>query len=445
MQNLRTYIRYVALVALMFLWGARGFAQYDTRMNQTDERDKDNGQPSFERDSRFLTSALQAGMAEVQLAQLALTKSSSSQIKAFAQTEIRDWAEINGSLNPYAKHIGVPIPTEISKKEKKVQDSLSGLSGNEFDLAYAKAMVKLHKDDVLVYRDELSERQSHSLAADAAPRATPAHFTLQDAAQQEVDVLEVLLHTAEQLADNKNLNVAAVEQVQANHPATKEQKYWTVPEMNVRLKEARDDNAQKKYGEAQTLMSQAVLIDPEAGALWLELGLALVGQEKYEEAIPDFNKAIALNSALKKPKPDVTATALNELGEAYAHANKIAEACNAFEAAAKARPEGAAFYYENEAIVLSRTDQTDAIVAAADKTIAADPTQPLPYYLKGQALISKASVDPKTNRILVPQEAVAAYQKYLELAPSGAQAGEVRQLLEAAGVKVTSTDLASKK
>ncbi len=444
-QNLRTFIRYLALVALMLLWGARGFAQYDTRMNQTDERDKDNGQLSYERDARFLTSALEAGMAEVQLAQLALNKSSSSQIKAFAQMEIHDWTEINSSLKPYAKQIGVPVPTEISKKEKKVQDSLSQLSGNEFDLAYAKAMVKLHKDDLFVYHDVLSEQQSHSIAADPAPRATAAHYTLQDAAHQQVDILQVLLHTAEQIADNKNVNIAAIEQVQANHPATKDQKNWTVPEMNVRLKEARDDNAQKKYEEAQTLMSQAVLIDPDAGALWLELGLALVGQKKYEEAIPDLNKAIALNSALKEPKPDVAAAALNELGEAYVHANKIAEACNAFEAAAKARPDRSAFYYVNEAIALSRTDQTDAIVAAADRAIAADPTQPLPYYLKGQALISKASVDPKTNRIVAPQEAVAAYRKYLELAPSGAQAGEVRQILDAAGAKVTSTDLASKK
>ena len=283
-QNLRTFIRYLALVALMLLWGARGFAQYDTRMNQTDERDKDNGQLSYERDARFLTSALEAGMAEVQLAQLALNKSSSSQIKAFAQMEIHDWTEINSSLKPYAKQIGVPVPTEISKKEKKVQDSLSQLSGNEFDLAYAKAMVKLHKDDLFVYHDVLSEQQSHSIAADPAPRATAAHYTLQDAAHQQVDILQVLLHTAEQIADNKNVNIAAIEQVQANHPATKDQKNWTVPEMNVRLKEARDDNAQKKYEEAQTLMSQAVLIDPDAGALWLELGLALVGQKKYERS-----------------------------------------------------------------------------------------------------------------------------------------------------------------
>ena len=74
-------------------------------------------------------------------------------------------------------------------------------------------------------------------------------------------------------------------------------------------------------------------------------------------------------------------------------------------------------------------------MAAADQAIAADPTQPVAYYLKGQALISKAAVDPKTNRIVAPQEAVVAYEKYLELAPNAPQANEVRQLLAEAGVK----------
>ncbi len=434
-QNIRILTRLVALLALVFLVSPRGFAQFDTRMDQVDQRDKDNGQPSYERDTRFLTSAIEAGMAEVQLAQLALTKSSSTQIKGFAQMEIDDWATINGSLKPYAKQIGVPIATKISKKDKKVQDSLSGLSGNEFDLAYAKAMVKLHKDDMFAYYDELSERQNHDVAGEPAPRASAAHFTLQDAAQQQVRILEVLLNTAQQIADNKNVNTAAIEQAQANNPANKGQKLWTVPEMNARLKEARDDNAQKKYEEAQTVMSQAVQIDPDAGALWLELGLALVGQKKYEEAIPDFNKAIELNAALKKPKPDVAGAALNELGEAYLQANKVAEACSEFEAAAKANPEKTAFYYTNEAITLSRTGQTEATLAAADQAIAADPTQPVAYYLKGQALISKAAVDPKTNRIVAPQEAVVAYEKYLELAPNAPQANEVRQLLAEAGVK----------
>lgn len=86
-------------------------------------------------------------------------------------------------------------------------------------------------------------------------------------------------------------------------------------------------------------------------------------------------------------------------------------------------------YYQNETIVMSRTGQTDAIVAAADKAIAADPTRPIPYYLKGQALIGKATMDPKTQKIIAPPGCEEAYEKYLQLAPTGQFANDAKQVL----------------
>ena len=74
--------------------------------------------------------------------------------------------------------------------------------------------------------------------------------------------------------------------------------------------------------------------------------------------------------------------------------------------------------------------------AAADKAIAADPTKVDAYYIKGQALIGNATVDPKTNVITAPPDCIAAYQKYLELAPTGPHAEEIKQILEGIGAKV---------
>ena len=61
-------------------------------------------------------------------------------------------------------------------------------------------------------------------------------------------------------------------------------------------------------------------------------------------------------------------------------------------------------YYQNEAIIMSRTGNTDATAAAADKAIAADPNKPLAYYLKGQALVGKSTVD-KAGKIVTPRAA----------------------------------------
>jgi len=84
-------------------------------------------------------------------------------------------------------------------------------------------------------------------------------------------------------------------------------------------------------------------------------------------------------------------------------------------------------------------------VAAADKAIAAKPDDPLPYYLKGQALITKATVDPKTQRIVLPEGCGEAYQKYLQLDPTGPYSADVKGILDSAGQKINSSYKATKK
>jgi len=117
----------------------------------------------------------------------------------------------------------------------------------------------------------------------------------------------------------------------------------------------------------------------------------------------------------------------NALGEVYANTNKIPDATASYDEAAKLQPANAAMYYTNETIVLSRAGQTDATIAAADKAIAADPKRPL---------ISKATVDPKTQKIVAPPGTADAYNKYLELAPTGPMAPEAKAILAEIGEKV---------
>jgi tetratricopeptide (TPR) repeat protein len=209
-----------------------------------------------------------------------------------------------------------------------------------------------------------------------------------------------------------------------------------VGKLNDLLKQARADNAAKKYDDAATLMQQATTIKADAAVLWLELGIAQTGQKKYDDALVSLKKAMDLDTNSKKPNPDVEASADNQLGEVYANTNKIPDATAAYDSAAKLQPSNAGMFYSNETIVLSRTGQTDATIAAADKAIAADPKKPIPYYLKGQALISKATIDPKTQKIVAPPGTADAYNKYLELDPNGPMAPEAKSILAEIGEKV---------
>jgi tetratricopeptide (TPR) repeat protein len=195
--------------------------------------------------------------------------------------------------------------------------------------------------------------------------------------------------------------------------------------------------------ESETLMTQATAAKPDASVLWVELGNAQFCLKKYDDAVTSLKKAIELDAASKKPNPEVQGGAGNILGESLANLKKVDEAQAAYEAAAKVNPSQAVMYYQNEAIIMSRTNNIDATVAATDKAIAADPNKPLPYYLKGQALVGKSTVD-KAGKIVSPPGCIEAYEKYLELAPDGPYAPEVKQVLEGMGQTVKSTYKAKK-
>ncbi len=215
--------------------------------------------------------------------------------------------------------------------------------------------------------------------------------------------------------------------------------------LNADLQKAREDIKSKNYAEADELMTKDSQAKPDAAVIWLELGNAQLGEKKYPDATTSLQKALTLEQANPKASPEIIGGANNALGEALAQQNKIPDATAAYDAGAKANPPSAAMYYTNEAIVLARSGQNgDAVTAAADKAIAADPTRPVPYYLKGQALIAKATLD-KSQKVVAPPGCAEAYQKYLDLAPDGPYSEEAKTVLASMGQTVKTTYKAGKK
>jgi tetratricopeptide (TPR) repeat protein len=200
-----------------------------------------------------------------------------------------------------------------------------------------------------------------------------------------------------------------------------------------------------KYSEIETLMLKDTQAKPDASILWAQLGQAQVGLKKYDDAIVTFKKTLELEGAAKAPKPQILGLANSGLGEVYARTGKIQEANDAYDAAAKVNPTQAGFYLKNEAVIFFQTNQPDAQVAAADKAIAVDPTSPVLYYLKGNGLVQKTTMDPKTNKLVAPPGCMEAYQKYLQLAPDGPYAAEVKGILQGFNQTVDTSYKAPKK
>jgi tetratricopeptide (TPR) repeat protein len=210
-----------------------------------------------------------------------------------------------------------------------------------------------------------------------------------------------------------------------------------IKNLNATLQQERDARKAGNLDQATQLATQITQGKPDEPIGWFELGKDQELAKKYDDAIPNLQKALQLNAAAKKPDPIVQGAAEAAMGDAYANAKKFDLAVQAYDAAGTADPGGASIYFTNEAIVLTEAGESDKAAAAADKAIAADPKKPVPYYLKGQALIQKAGVD-KAGKVTVPPGCTEAYQKYLELDPTGPHAQEVEQILEGIGVKVNS-------
>jgi tetratricopeptide (TPR) repeat protein len=239
-----------------------------------------------------------------------------------------------------------------------------------------------------------------------------------------------------------------------------------VQNLNAMLTQARADNKAGNYDAAITAMQQATTTKPDEGILWITLGDAQLGSadaaakaaksagtsttdpaitQKYDAAAASYKKGVELNAASKKPSPEAAAAGYNQLGQTYAKMGNVKDSADAYDMAAKAMPSNAAMYYFNEAATLYNAGKLPEAEAAADKAIAADPKKAEAYYIKGQSLIPRATVDSKTNKVVAPPGCVEAYQTYLELAPDGPHAADVKGILEGIGAQVKSSYKAPKK
>ena len=205
-----------------------------------------------------------------------------------------------------------------------------------------------------------------------------------------------------------------------------------------------DEIKTAKYTDIQSVMTKDTALKADEPLLWNNLAYAQAGLKDYDDAIATYKKSIDIESASKKPRMPVIAVADAGLGEIYARTGKVPEANAAYDASAKADPANAALNLRNEAVIFYQENNGPAQIAAADEAIKIDPNQAILYYIKGQGLVQNATVDPKTNRIVLPPDCTAAYQKYLDLAPEGPYANEVASILQQAGEKVSSSYKAPK-
>lgn len=165
----------LALACALFV-GAAASAGHSQNTNSSAQNSNDgmrsntNGSMTLgSQDRKFMTTAAQGGMAEVEMARVALERASSAAVKQFAQKMIDDHTANNEELMRLASSKGVTLPAGPDAKHKALMEKMSKLSGAAFDHEYVmNAGVKDHEKMLKLLRDETRKGRDADVKAFAS-------------------------------------------------------------------------------------------------------------------------------------------------------------------------------------------------------------------------------------------------------------------------------------
>jgi tetratricopeptide (TPR) repeat protein len=236
-------------------------------------------------------------------------------------------------------------------------------------------------------------------------------------------------------------------QQEAQAKAQKEN--MTVKELNEKLLAAKTASDAGDFDTAISTLKEATDVDATRDLLFFKLGDAYrmsatkqtdpaEKSKRYAAAAEAYQKAIDLKTAHPDPKETDANTKLaayyNNLAEADAKSNKIDDAITNYNKAAQLDPARAGQYNFNIGAVLTNAGKVDDAITAFDKVIAVDPTKADAYYWKGVNMIGKATL--KGDKMVAPEGTAEAFNKYLELAPTGSYAQPAKDMLASIGASV---------
>ena len=153
-----------------------------------------NGAASMQ-DKDFLKKAGRGGNFEVKAGQLAMTNSSSEDVKQFGQMMVTDHTKLNEEMKPVATQAGVNPPMGMSKKDKMEYKKLQGLNGDAFDKEYISLMLKDHMKDQKAFQNEASNGK------------LPAE---KEAATKGGEVIDMHLQKIKEIAQAHNVSMSSM-------------------------------------------------------------------------------------------------------------------------------------------------------------------------------------------------------------------------------------------
>lgn len=152
-------------VTVVMAWSCNNGGK--SSVNQADSANAskiDSGTVSLNSDeTKFMVSASNDGMTEIQLGQVAQQKVKNSRIKDFASMIVTDHTQAGNELKALAGDKNVSLPDSLSTDSRQTVDKLSRKSGADFEKDYLSTMVSDHEKAVKAFQNELDDVKNPDL------------------------------------------------------------------------------------------------------------------------------------------------------------------------------------------------------------------------------------------------------------------------------------------
>lgn len=119
-------------------------------------------------DAEFAVKAANAGLAEVQLAEVALTLATHDQIKSAVQSLSDDHHKAHQELSEIAAEKQITLPPVPGTQEVEAIKTIREIPTNEFDRRYLNRLINNHENTVSLFEDASNNAKDVDLQAFAA-------------------------------------------------------------------------------------------------------------------------------------------------------------------------------------------------------------------------------------------------------------------------------------